>query len=99
MVEVDSLCETQLIASSFVPINEYSQLILFIQELLNREWRVDIKHIFLEANFAANALIKYAYSLHVDLHIFSSPSASISHVFLHDMYGVAYPLLFGLNSL
>ena len=33
LLEVDSLCVTQLVASSFIPINGCSQLVLSIQEL------------------------------------------------------------------
>lgn len=44
-----------------------------------------------EANFAADALTKYAHSLSVGLYIFGFPPASINHFLLHDMYEVAYP--------
>lgn len=91
LVEVDSLCVTQLIASSSVASNAYSQLTFSIQELLKCEWRVDIKHIYCEANFAADALANYAHSLPVGLYIFNSPLASINHILLHDLYGVTYP--------
>ena len=95
-MEVDNLCITQLIASSSVPCNAYSQLTLSIQELLKRnaysqltlsiqedlkrEWLVHIKHIYREANFAAD-------SLTVGLYIFNSPPASINHILLHDCMG------------
>lgn len=90
LMEVDSLCVTQLIASSSVPFNDYLQLTLSIQELLKREWHVDIMHIYHEVNFATDVLVNYAHSLPVGLHIFNSPPASINHILLHDLYGVAY---------
>lgn len=45
LVEVDSLCGTQLIAGSSVPFNDYSQLIFSIQELLKHERRADITYL------------------------------------------------------
>lgn len=60
LMEVDSLCVIQLVASSSVTKNEYSLLILSMQELLQRNWHVHIKHIYRKANFAVDALANYA---------------------------------------
>ncbi|KAH9647730.1 putative ribonuclease H protein [Citrus sinensis] len=46
LLEVDSLCVTQFVASSSSPVNDCSQLVLPIQDLLKREWHVEIKHIY-----------------------------------------------------
>ena len=90
LLEVDSLCVTQLVASSSIPTNGCSQLVLSIQDLLKRKWHVEIKTIYRQANFVVDALANYAHSLPLSLHIFRSPPASINHIIIHDMYGVAY---------
>lgn len=64
-----------------------------IQEMLKRDWNVDLKHIYREANYAADALANYAHSLPLGLHIFNSPPAFINPFVWHDMYGVGYPRL------
>ena len=91
LVEVDSLCVIQLVASSSVLINDILLIHLFYPELLKSEWRFDIKYIFREVNFALDTLAKYAHALPVGLYIFNSSSISINHFLFHDMYGVVYP--------
>lgn len=61
--------------------------------MLKRDWNVDLKHIYCEANFAADALANYAHSLPLGLHIFSFSPAVINPFVRHDMYGVDYPPL------
>lgn len=92
-MEVDSLCVYDLVVSVNNAPNGYYQLILSIQEMLKRDWNVDLKHIYREVNSAADALANYAHSLPLGLYIFSSPSAFINLFVWHDMYGVAYPRL------
>lgn len=93
LMEVDNLCVYDLVVSVNNAPNGYYQLILSIQEMLKRDWNVDLKHIYREANFAADALANYAHSLPLGLYIFSSPPAVINPFVRHDMQGVAYPRL------
>ena len=60
---------------------------------------MEIKHIYRQANFVADDLANCAHSLPLGLHIFSSPPASINHIIIHDMYGVAYPRFVLCNAL
>lgn len=63
LVEIDSLCVTQLVQKPLVAANEYSPLICSIKELFKPDWHVTINHVYRKANFAANFLANYALSL------------------------------------
>lgn len=84
-MEVDSLYVCDLVVSVNNAPNGYYQLILSIQEMLKRDWNVNLKHIYREANFAADALANYAHSFPLGLYIFSSPPAVINPFVRHDM--------------
>ncbi|KAH9667242.1 putative ribonuclease H protein [Citrus sinensis] len=68
--EVDSCCVTQLVKNNMVNSNEFSPLIRAIQELIRRNWRVEITHVYREANFAADYLATLACSIPLGLHVF-----------------------------
>ncbi|KAH9757265.1 hypothetical protein KPL71_016337 [Citrus sinensis] len=91
--EVDSRCVTQLVKNNMVNYNEFSPLIRAIQELIRRNWRVEITHVYREANFAADCLATLACSLPLGLHVFNSPPKGVLQFMSQDIYGVAYPRL------
>lgn len=98
LVEVDSLCGIQLVASYSVLINDILLIHLFYPELLKREWRFDIKYIFREVNFAPDTLAKYAHALFVGLYIFNFSPISLSITFFFTIcIGWFIPILFYLN--
>lgn len=96
LMEVGSLCVAQLVASSFLLINDVLLIHLFYPELLKREWRFDINHIFREVNFAPDTLPNYAHALPVGLYIFNSSPISINYFLFHDLYDMFIPILFYL---
>ncbi|KAH9791596.1 putative ribonuclease H protein [Citrus sinensis] len=92
-VEVDSRCVTQLVKNNMVNPNEFSTLIHAIQELIRRNWRVEITHVYREANFAADYLATLACSLPLGLHVLNSPPKGVLQFMSQDNYGVVYPRL------
>ena len=62
IVEVDSLCVTQLIQSQTLSANASSSLVNGIWELLSRNWQVSVHHIYRKANFAADFLATFILS-------------------------------------
>ena len=89
--EVDSRCVTQLVKNNVVTYNEFSPLIRAIQELIRRNWRVEITHVYREVNFAADCLATLACSIPLGLHVFNSPPKGVLQFMSQDIYGVAYP--------
>ena len=71
--------------------NEFSPLIRAIQELIRRNWRVEINHVYREANFAADYLATLACSISLGLHFFNSPPKGVLQFMPQDTYGVVYP--------
>ncbi|KAH9670623.1 putative ribonuclease H protein [Citrus sinensis] len=92
-VEVDSRCVTQLVKNNMVNPNEFSTLIRAIQELIRRNWRVEITHVYREANFAADYLATLACCLPLGLHVLNSPPKGVLQFMSQDNYGVVYPRL------
>ena len=62
LVEVDSLCITQMISKQVVVPNGFYALIAAIQDLLSRNWQATISHIYREANSAADFMANMAHS-------------------------------------
>ncbi|KAH9673337.1 reverse transcriptase domain-containing protein [Citrus sinensis] len=93
LVEVDSLCVTQLVSKQVVVPNEFYALVVAIREIISRNWQVSITHIYREANSAADFMANMAHSYPHGLHLFSSPPVGIYSIIVQDLYGVTQPRL------
>ncbi|KAL9453332.1 hypothetical protein AB3S75_009020 [Citrus x aurantiifolia] len=91
MVEVDSLCVTQMISKHVVVPNVSYALVVAVRDLLNRNWQVCLTHIYREANSVADFMANMALSLPSGMHLFSSPPMGTYSAILQDMIGVAKP--------
>lgn len=92
VVEIDSLCITQLVNKPVDIINEYTSLIQSIKEIIHCNWNVIINHVHREANYIAKYVANYALSFPLGVHHLSSPPLSVTPLLYHDLYRVAYPL-------
>ncbi|KAH9758495.1 putative ribonuclease H protein [Citrus sinensis] len=63
LVEVDSLCVTQMISKQVVVPNVSYALVVAVRDLLNRNWQVCLTHIYREANSVADFMANMALSL------------------------------------
>ena len=68
-----------------------STLIRTIQELIRRNRRVDITHVYREANFAVDYLATLACSLPLELHVLNSTPKGVLQLMSQVNYGVVYP--------
>ena len=93
LVEVDSLCVTQLVSKQVVVPNEFYALVVAIREIISRNWQVSITHIYREANSAADFMANMAHSYPHGLHLFSSPPVGIYSIIVQDLFGVTQPRL------
>ena len=91
LVEVDSLCVTQMISKQVVVLNVFYALVVAVQELLSRNWHTVITHIYREANLAAVFMANIAHSLPLGLHVFSNPPVGIYSIISQDMFRVTQP--------
>ncbi|KAL9418011.1 hypothetical protein AB3S75_040918 [Citrus x aurantiifolia] len=71
--------------------NAHFSLITAIKELMNRQWLITIKHIYREANFAADSMAKLAGSLPLGLHVFENPPENLGYWLCNDIYGTSIP--------
>ena len=88
LVEVDSLCVTQMISKQVVIPNVFYALVVAVWELLSRNWQTAIIHIFREANSATDFMANMAHSVPLGLHLFSSLPMDIYAIISQDMFGV-----------
>ena len=93
IVEVDSKCVLQLVSPSSPIINEHFSLIQAIQELLRRDWFIQVKHIYWEANKATYFLTTYSFSFPLGLHCFQSIPLDMFSILNNDVSGVAHSRL------
>ncbi|KAL9443990.1 hypothetical protein AB3S75_017211 [Citrus x aurantiifolia] len=91
LVEVDSLCVTQMISKQVVVPNVFHTLIVAVQELLRRNWQIAITHIYREANSAADFMANMAHSAPLGLYVFSDPPMGIYSIISQDLFGVTQP--------
>ncbi|GAY50021.1 hypothetical protein CUMW_123520 [Citrus unshiu] len=63
----------------------------FVTELMNRQWLITIKHIYREANFAADSMAKLAGSLPLGLHVFENSPEGLGYWLCNDIYGTSIP--------
>ncbi|KAK9177868.1 hypothetical protein WN943_027058 [Citrus x changshan-huyou] len=90
--EVDNQCIFQVICSTRSVPNANLSLINAIKELMNRDWRISIKHIYREANFAADFMAKFAGSLPLSFHVFDNPFEGNSDLCLTNVYHPCHPI-------
>ena len=71
--------------------NAFYAIVAAIRDLLTRNWQISIKHIFREANSAADFMANLAHSVPHGLYFFTSPPVGIYSIMLQDMFGVTQP--------
>lgn len=57
---------------------------------MRRNWKININHVYMEANFGADLLENYALTTQLGFYMFSSPAPGIISLLQHDIYGLAY---------
>lgn len=77
LVEVDSLCVTQLISKQVVVPNEFYALVAAVRQFISRNWQISITHIYREANSVADFMANMAHAYPHGLHLFSNPPVGI----------------------
>ncbi|KAH9716124.1 reverse transcriptase domain-containing protein [Citrus sinensis] len=92
-VGVDNKSVVHLVTMASVPDNENATLIKAIRDLLERDWSVQLKHVYREANYAADFLASYSLNSPIGFHVLLSPPPEIVGLICKDAYGVAHSRL------
>ncbi|KAH9734293.1 putative ribonuclease H protein [Citrus sinensis] len=90
-VGTDNCSVVQLIKENNANVTEFSNIIEMIKDLIRRDWRIQIDHIYREANSAADFLSTHALSLPLGVHFFHFVPSGLRSILYSDMYGVAHP--------
>ncbi|KAL9449909.1 hypothetical protein AB3S75_011776 [Citrus x aurantiifolia] len=92
-VGVDNKSVVHLLAMASVPENENATLIKGIRKLLERDWIVQLEHVYREANYAADFLDSYSLNSPIGLHVLFSPPPAIVGLLCKNAYGIAHSRL------
>ncbi|CAN1293336.1 Putative ribonuclease H protein At1g65750, partial [Linum perenne] len=71
--------------------NQFVAEILAFREIISRDWEVVTRHVYREANRAADFLANRGHSFALGTHEFSVSNASFGHVLLSDILGISTP--------
>ncbi|CAI0601142.1 unnamed protein product, partial [Linum tenue] len=91
-VQTDSRVAIDLVQAATESSPHY-QLVMQVRRLLERAWQVVLKHIYREANAAADFLASKGHSHAVGEHMIQTPTDVLNFWLLHDCMGVQTPRL------
>ncbi|CAN1192339.1 hypothetical protein LINPERHAP2_LOCUS41492, partial [Linum perenne] len=60
-------------------------------ELCNRNWLVEVRHVYREANKAADFLAGQGYLFPFGIHLFPLSNCNLGHILRYDCLGVSEP--------
>ena len=91
ILEVDNSCVVNIIqGQTSCPLQSLS-LIHEIKSLLNKDWMVQVAHIYREANYCADYLANVAIQSSLGCVYLDRPPSGIQNLLFNDMVGVATP--------
>ncbi|CAN1799327.1 Putative ribonuclease H protein At1g65750, partial [Linum perenne] len=69
VVQSDSLCAVRLLSSDDSLDHQHATIVSKYKKLLDRDWRVELKHVYRESNHLADALASKGHSLSIGTHM------------------------------
>ncbi|CAN0881643.1 Putative ribonuclease H protein At1g65750, partial [Linum grandiflorum] len=97
-VQSDPMTAITILAKDSELDHQHAVLVLQFKELCNRQWEVNLSHIYREANNAADYLANLSHSLTYGMHIFDSPDRGLSHWLYYDLIGISLPRLVRISN-
>ncbi|PKI31392.1 hypothetical protein CRG98_048218 [Punica granatum] len=92
-LEMDSKVVRDIIVSADPATLHLAMLIDHIRDLLNRDWSVQVHHIYREGNGRAYWMARATLTLSVGLHVFHNPPTFLGLLLFGDIVGPIMPLL------
>ncbi|CAN1732274.1 Putative ribonuclease H protein At1g65750, partial [Linum perenne] len=77
-VQVDSLCAVQLLSNPAESEHQHASIIAQFLQLKQRDWTIELQHIYREANFLADFLANRGHSLPFGTHTISPDDPGIA---------------------
>ena len=87
-VEVDCLLALHLLDQEGKHVNAYSNFIRQIISILDREWQIELQHVYREGNKCADFLASYTLQLDVGKHLLLHPPDGLRRLLDEDEHGV-----------
>lgn len=91
LVETDSLLVKNLIGKKLKLCHPLFSLVVQCQGSICRDWIVQFRHIYREANHVADFLASFALSFPLGFHVLESPPVGSSSLLFDDARGVSTP--------
>ncbi|CAN1123547.1 Putative ribonuclease H protein At1g65750 [Linum perenne] len=90
-VQTDSTCVLKLLADEGNREHQHAAIVRKFKHLTERNWRVNIKHIYREANHLADALANKGHTLDLGTHSVNRSEGSVLYWSSYDVAGGAEP--------
>ncbi|CAN1746335.1 Putative ribonuclease H protein At1g65750 [Linum perenne] len=90
-LQLDSRVATAILTCADDPIHQYATEVLSFRELCNREWRVEIRHVYREANKVADFLANQGHLFPFGTHLFPLSDCNLGHILRYDCLGISEP--------
>ncbi|CAN1188300.1 Putative ribonuclease H protein At1g65750 [Linum perenne] len=86
-----------LIDNSAVISHSHAMEVLEFRDWLRRDWEIKIRHVYREANFAADYLASRGHSLPRGSHYFDLSDSRLAHLIRYDCMGISEPRMILIN--
>ncbi|CAN1129287.1 Putative ribonuclease H protein At1g65750 [Linum perenne] len=93
LVQSDSQTALALVLDEGPPQHQHTNEVLTIRELMNRDWVVNLSHVFREANQAADFLASIEYNCQLGTHLISTSDCNLAFFLRQDCMGNSTPRL------
>ncbi|CAN1127864.1 Putative ribonuclease H protein At1g65750 [Linum perenne] len=97
-LHLDSRAPISILTSPEQPVHQQALEALYFRELCQRDWRVTIKHVYREANKAADFLASHGSQFPFGIHLFPLSDCNLGHILRYDCLGISEPRLISIKD-
>ncbi|CAN1169620.1 Putative ribonuclease H protein At1g65750 [Linum perenne] len=97
-IQTDSMAAMAILTDNSARISHTHALeVLEFRDWLRRDWEIRVRHVYREANFAADFLANQGHSLPRGSHHFDLSDSRLVHLIRYDCMGISEPRLIIIN--
>ncbi|CAN1157083.1 Putative ribonuclease H protein At1g65750 [Linum perenne] len=89
VLQVDSMTVVQLLDSPGDPMHQHAMEVRDIRELISRDWEVRVRHVYREANHAADHLASTGFTYPLGIHSISPSDVNLVYFLRYDCFGIS----------
>ncbi|CAN1301573.1 Putative ribonuclease H protein At1g65750 [Linum perenne] len=89
ILQLDSRTAVAILTNRDEPSHQFATEVLTFRELCHRYWKVEIRHVFREANKAANFLASQGFMFPFGIQLFQLSDFNLGHILRYDCLGVS----------